>query len=182
MEQLITISTVGFIISAVAAAAGVALSAITFLKFNIREIFMIRSGRGLKNALLGMEKQRAETGTLRNAPLEASEEKDSKKKKKAKKSGNGGMKASETVPLKAAGETMPLKAAPETMPLNRSSETMPLSHAPETAMLNQGFETMPLDAETAGMAEPAYDFESTGEKADLVIISEEMETHTEEEI
>lgn len=54
MEQLMTISSVGFIISAVLAVIGAALSAVTFWKFNIREIFMIRSGRGLRNAVISM--------------------------------------------------------------------------------------------------------------------------------
>ncbi|MBR2707604.1 MAG: hypothetical protein IKE74_10290 [Mogibacterium sp.] len=160
MEQLLTISTVGFIISTIAAVAGVALSAITFWKFNIREVYLIRSGRGLKNALIGMEKQRAETGTLRDAPLDTDEKKESKKK--AGSTDKAGMKAPETVPLRPAPETVPLRAAPETVQLRTAPETMPLDH--------QGYSPeIPEDA-----------FEPAGERAEFDVISVEMETHTEE--
>lgn len=160
MEQLLTISTIGFIISAVAAVIGAVLSAVTFWRFDIREVFLIRSGKGLKNALIGMEKQRAETGTLRNAPQKP--EKKAKKRAKDKKKSN--LKAPETAPLKAAPETVPLSTAPETVMLNRADETM---------MLDQG-QAIPAEAED--------DFLLSGEKAEFEIISAEIETHTEEDI
>lgn len=162
MEQLITISTVGFIISTITAVVGVALSAITFWKYNIREVFMIRSGRGLKNALLGMEKQRAETGTLRNAPPEEPVGKKSKQRSRA--SDKSQMKAPETVPLNAAAETVSLNSAPETVQLRTAPETMA------------------LDAGSGSPQARSDDIELTGERADFDLISVEMETHTDEEI
>lgn len=190
MEQLMMISSVGFVVCTILAVVGVGLSIYTFWKYDIREVFIIRSGRGLKRAVLRMENQRSVSGTIRSPLPEADSDIRKTSKNKVKKT-DVSIEAKTVAP-----ETLPLDSAPETMPLHPAAETVPLYTAAETVSLNQSTEyaaeTIQLQQSQSaeGSIRDSDKYENTGngtgglsgERAEFSIVSEEIETHTDETI
>lgn len=66
MEQLISFFTVGFWISVALTVIGLGLAVLSYRKYNIRKIYMIRSGKERRKKLADMEEQNQRTGKLRD--------------------------------------------------------------------------------------------------------------------
>lgn len=80
-EQLIAIYHTGFIVCAVLFVVGILLAVAFFFMFDIRNIFLIRTGRAKQQAIEEMEERNLKTGKLSTAPSKLASGQTGKKKK-----------------------------------------------------------------------------------------------------
>ena len=109
-----------FYVSLTLAGIGLGLAIFFFFYFNIREIYMIRSGKDRKNAVEDMTQRSARNGRLRRM-----------NKQPQKQSG----KPVDSVP--AAAAPVAPAAAMDTMPLNQANSTYTEPVSEETTYLNE---------------------------------------------
>ena len=68
METLARVSSIGFRVSIVLFLIGLILTALVFWKMNIREVYLIRSGKARRRTIDQLEAQNRETGKLTDLP------------------------------------------------------------------------------------------------------------------
>ena len=81
-EQLIAIYHTGFIVSIIVMCIGLALAVLFFFLFDIRNIFLIRSGRAEQKSISEMQARNLQTGKLSSSPYTDSGEIRRKKEKR----------------------------------------------------------------------------------------------------
>lgn len=124
-EQLITIYHTGFIASLVLLLTGIALAVLFFFIFDIRKIYMMRTGKAKQQTINEMKERNLKTGKLSvSSPYTDS----GNLKRKEEKRKTGSFRITNPKPAQAvnAGSVSP------------SSETILAGPAPETAVLQSG--------------------------------------------
>ena len=74
-EQLIAIYHTGFIVSIIVMFIGLALAVLFFFLFDIKNIFMIRTGRAKQKSIADMQQRNLQTGKLSSSPYTVSDKK-----------------------------------------------------------------------------------------------------------
>ena len=119
-EQLIAIYHTGFIVSILVMCIGLALAVLFFFVFDIKNIFMIRTGRAKQKSIADMQERNLQTGKLSSSPYTDSGE--IRGKKERRKTGAFKTGAFRSSDKKQGDVVQPAKRPMEsTVPLQESS-------------------------------------------------------------
>lgn len=113
-EQLIAIYHTGFIVSIIVMFIGLALAVLFFFLFDIKNIFMIRTGRAKQKSIADMQQRNLQTGKLSSSPYTDSGE--IRNKKERRKTGafkTGAFRFSDKKQGDVVQPVQPVKRQPE---------------------------------------------------------------------
>lgn len=142
-EQLINIYHTGFIVCAVLLVVGIALAVACFFMFDIKNIFMLRTGRAKQQTIAEMQARNQKTGKLSmDTPYtDSGSLKQPGKSGNAKKSG-----ALKSAPKRPASVEPPVSASkkPVVERQTQSMETQLLTNSNETVVESNAQRQMPV--------------------------------------
>lgn len=161
-EQLIAIYHTGFIVSIIVMFIGLALAVLFFFLFDIKNIFMIRTGRAKQKSIADMQQRNLQTGKLSSSPYTDSGEIRNKKERRktgAFKTGAFKTGAFRSSDRKQGAEVQPAKQQPEAAEHLQNNGISGL--ASETSLLAEPNNAVSMDETLLNMESSQYEAPGT---------------------
>ena len=159
-EQLIAIYHTGFIVSIIVMFIGLALAVLFFFLFDIKNIFMIRTGRAKQKSIADMQQRNLQTGKLSSSPYTDSGE--IRNKKERRKTGafkTGAFRFSDKKQGDVVQPVQPVKRQPEaTVALSNNDIS---GQAMETSLLAETNNSASKEEALLNMESPQYEAPGT---------------------
>ena len=156
-EQLIAIYHTGFIVSIIVMCIGLALAVLFFFMFDIKNIFMIRTGRARQKSIADMQERNLQTGKLSSSPYTDSGE--IRNKKERRKTGAFKTGAFRSSDRKQGAEVQPAKQRLEAAEHLQNNGISGL--ASETSMLAEPNNAVSMDETLLNMESSQYEAPGT---------------------